>query len=79
LAYSFPHVALHAAKGFAGRGSGTPELFDLEADPSERFNPLSEHSGVAARPKAQMAGFSARMASGPAFELTSRGKPKSQP
>jgi arylsulfatase A len=57
-------------------GSAPAELFDLEADPGERFNRIAEHPEIAARLKERMAKFAAGLAPGPAFDLSSRGRPK---
>jgi uncharacterized sulfatase len=57
-------------------GKASPELFDLEADPSERFNRTADHPEIVARLRARMEKFAAGVVPGPAFDLSSRGRPK---
>jgi hypothetical protein len=44
------------------------ELFDLEADPGERFNVAPEHPDVVDRLRRQMQEFGRRLEPGPAFD-----------
>jgi arylsulfatase A-like enzyme len=48
------------------------ELFDLEADPSERFNVATAHPDIVERLRGQMTAFAHAMTPGPAFEVVSR-------
>ncbi len=57
-------------------GNGSPELFDLETDPSERFNRIEAEPETAAQLKEKMIRFAEELVPGPAFALTSQGRPK---
>ena len=49
--------------------AAVPELYDLEADPSERFNLAEENPEIVARLRAQMAQLAREVKPGPAFDI----------
>ncbi len=52
------------------------ELFNLEEDPSERFDLAKENPQIVARLLEKMEAFARKLEPGPAFDLTSLGRPK---
>jgi arylsulfatase A len=57
------------------KGPVTMELFNLEEDPSERFNRAGDFPDIIERLKEKMERFASELEPGPAFELCSRGRP----
>ena len=49
--------------------AAVPELYDLDVDPSERFNLAADHPDLVVRLRAQMTELARSVKPGPAFDL----------